>query len=328
MTEKIRLGILGTGNMAHEFAKGLQHAVNVELIAVASRRQDSADRFAGEFELTKSFAHYEALAADPDVDLAYVSTPHSCHLHNSLMCLEAGKPVICEKPFTINAQEASLLIETAREKRLFLMEAMWTRYIPAIVRLRELLADNAIGQLQVMLAGGAFMPPFDPDAYLFRPDLGGGVLLDAGVYPVSMASMIFGSPTKVLAAGSIADSGIDEQVTALLQNENGSVASMYVSLRANAAPDITLLGDRGKIHVHAPMFAPSKLTLKVGDAKEEVLQLPFAGNGYQFEAVEAANCIMDGRTESAVMPLGETLTIMQTMDEIRRQLGIKYPMEV
>lgn len=327
MAEKIHLGILGTGNMAREFARGVRHAGNIKLVAVASRSQEASGRFAREFDVPQQFADYTALASDPGIDLVYVSTPHSCHFENSLLCLEHGKAVICEKPFTINAPQAHLLIEKARAKRLFLMEAMWSRYIPAIVRLRGLLARNVIGRVQLMVAGGAYMPDFDPASYLFRPDLGGGVLLDAGVYLVSMASMVFGSPRRILAAGSLGDSGVDEHDAIVLQHENDALASLYVSLRGRASPDMTLLGDRGRIHVHPPLFAPRALTLSIYGQPDEVLQLPFPGNGYQFEAIEAADCILRGQTESAVMPLDETLSIMQTMDEIRCQLALKYPME-
>lgn len=327
MKQKIRLGILGTGNMAHQIARACEHVEKAELVAVASRSAESAAKFASEFGLPKHYAAYEALAADPDVDLVYVSTPHSCHLENSLMCLDAGKAVICEKPFAINADEAARIIARAREKRLFLMEAMWTRYIPAVIRLRELLAENAIGRVQLMLAGGAFMPEFNPEHYLFRPELGGGVLLDAGVYLVSMASMVFGAPGKILATGSLGKGCVDDHDAILLQHSNEAIASLYVSLRASASPDLTLFGDRGKIYLHPPIFVPRGLTLSVKGQPEERIDLPFPGSGYQFEIEEAAECMLEGKTESAVMPLDETLDIMRTMDVIRQALGVKYPME-
>jgi len=327
MTEKVRLGILGTGNMAHQFASGLQHAENVELAAVGSRGRETAGRFAREFGLHRQYSDYAGLASDPEIDLVYVSTPHSCHVQNTLMCLEAGKAVICEKPFAINAGEARVMIDTARERQVFLMEAMWTRFIPSVIKLRELLSENTIGRVQLMIAGGAYMPAFDANAYLFRPDLGGGVLLDAGVYLVSMASMIFGAPARILAAGNIGDNGTDEQVALLLQHENEAIANLYVSLRAKASPDLTLLGDRGRIYLHAPIFAPPALTVSIYGEPDEVLELPFAGNGYQFQAIEAANCMLAGQIESPVMPLDETLSIMQTMDAARAQLGLIYPME-
>lgn len=328
MAEKIRLGILGTGNMARAFALGLQHAPAVDLVAVASRTNESAEAFAGEFNTVRYFSDYRLLAAEPDIDLIYIATPHSCHMENSLMCLDAGKAVLCEKPFTINAAQARAVIESAREKGLFLMEAMWSRYIPAMVKLRELLSRKVIGDVQIMLAGGAFMPPFDPNAYLFRPDLGGGVLLDAGVYLVSIASMVLGTPNRILATGSLGPSGVDDHDAFILQHDNGAIASCYVSLRASASPEITLLGDRGKLQVHAPLFAPPRLTLSLSGKADEVMDFPFAGNGYQFEAQEAAECLLAGSLESSIMPLDETLTVMQTMDEIRQQFHLRYPMEL
>jgi len=297
------------------------------LLAVGSRSPGTAQHFASEFGVPRHYSSYEALASDPDVQLIYVATPHSCHLENSLMCLDAGKAVICEKPFTINAGEAARLIAKAREKRLFLMEAMWTRYIPAVVRLRELLAQNAIGNVQLMSAGGAYMPAFDPGNYLFRPDLGGGVLLDAGIYLVCMASMVFGSPGKILATASMGKTGVDEHDAILLQHSNGAIASLYVSLRAKLSPSVTLLGDRGRIFVHAPIFVPPRLTISLYGEEEVIESFPFPGNGYQYVAMEAANCILAGKTESTIMPLDETLRIMQTMDEVRSQIGLKYPME-
>jgi predicted dehydrogenase len=207
------------------------------------------------------------------------------------------------------------------------MEAMWTRYIPAVRRLRELLAEGILGRVSVVIAGGAFMPPFDPDNYLFRPDLGGGVLLDAGVYLVSWASMLFGTPARVLAAGRLGDSGVDEHDAILLEHDDGSVAHLYVSLRAKRSPEVLLVGEHGSIRVHPPLFAPRALTVSLAGVDEETITLPFEGNGYEFEAEEAAECIRGGRTESALMPLDESLAIMRTLDEIRRQIPLVYPME-
>lgn len=327
MSNTVRMGIMGTGNMARAFAAGLQHTLRVELQSVASRSSDSANQFGDEFNVPNRHSDYLALATDPDVDIVYIATPHSSHAELSMMCMESGKAVLCEKPFTINSCEARMVIEKAKEKQLFLMEAMWSRYVPAVVKLRELLESQAIGNVQMMIAGGAFMPPFDPEAYLFRPDLGGGVLLDAGVYLVSMASMVFGAPTNIRAVGSMGKTGVDEHDAIILEHSSGAIASLYISLRASESPQITLLGDRGKLLVHAPLFAPPRLTLSVTNEEPQILECPFEGNGYQFEAEEAADCILSGRTESQMMPLGETLSIMQTMDEIRQQIGLSYPME-
>ena len=327
MADKIRWGILGTGGIARTFATDLQEVNDAELIAIGSRNQASADQFADEYQVAKKYASYEGVAGDSAVDVIYIATPHSLHQDNAIMSLEAGKAVLCEKPFTINARQAEAVIKLARDKRLFLMEAMWTRYLPAVVKLNELLSEKLIGDVQIMVAGGAFMPEFDPDFYLFNRDLGGGVLLDAGVYLVSMASMVFGPPGKIMATARIGKTGIDEQDACLLEYENGAIANLYISLLAKSTADITLLGDKGKIHVHPPLFCPSNLTLSIYGKAEQEIELPFGSNGYQYEAMEVTRCLLEGKTESAIMPLDETLEIMKTMDEIRKQINLRYPME-
>jgi len=326
MSKKIRWGILGTGNMAGEFATGLKKVNDAELVSIGSRTRDSALRFAEKFNVPNIHQGYENVAKDESVDVIYIATPHNSHKDNAILGLENGKAVLCEKPFTINAEEAEMVIDTARRKNVFLMEAMWTRYIPAVVKLRELLDEQVIGDVQLMLAGGAFIPEFDPEFYLFKHELGGGVLLDAGVYLVSMASMVFGAPDKILAMGQLGKTGVDEHDAVLLEHGNGAIANLYVSLRGKSSPDLTLIGDKGRIYAHAPIFCPGKLTI-TADGKEEIIEMPFAANGYQYEAMEVGRCLREGETESSHMPLDETLQIMRTMDKIRSQFGLKYSNE-
>ncbi len=326
MSDKIRWGILGTGRMAGDFAMGLKEVNDAELVAVGSRTKGSAARFAARFNVPNIHEGYVSVAKDENVDVIYIATPHNSHKDIAILSLENDKAVLCEKPFTINAQEAEMVINLARSKNAFLMEAMWTRYIPAVVKLRELLDNQVIGNVQLMLAGGAFIPEFDPEFYLFNYELGGGVLLDAGVYLVSMASMVFGAPDKILATGQLGKTGVDEHDAILLEHGNGALANLYVSLRGKSSPDLTLIGDKGKIYAHAPIFCPGKLTVTT-DGKEEVIELPFKANGYQFEAMEVGRCLREGKTESGIMPLDETLEIMRTMDHIRSQFGLKYSNE-
>lgn len=326
MSNKIRWGILGTGSMASDFAMGLKNVNDAELVAIGSRTKDAATQFAEKFDVPGIHEGYENVAKDKNVDVVYIATPHNSHKDNAVLCLENGKAVLCEKPFTINATEAEELINLARSKNLFLMEAMWTRYIPAVVKLRELLDKQVIGNVQLMLAGGAFIPDFDPEFYLFNHELGGGVLLDAGVYLVSMASMVFGEPDRILAMGQLGKTGIDEHDAILLEHGCGALANLYVSLRGKSSPDLTLIGDKGKIYAHAPIFCPSKLTITI-DGKEEVIELPFEANGYQLEAMEVGRCLREGKTESDIMPLDETLQIMRTMDKVRSQIGLRYSNE-
>jgi dihydrodiol dehydrogenase / D-xylose 1-dehydrogenase (NADP) len=327
MRNNTNWGILGTGRIARSFAEALSHVDDARLVAVGSRNINTATEFAHEFNVENACSSYQEVCENKDIDVVYIATPHSLHKENVLMCLHAKKSVLCEKPFTINASEAETIIQLARSKNLFLMEAMWTRYIPSIVKLRELLAENVIGDIQIMLAGGAFMPEFDPDFYLFNKELGGGVLLDAGVYLISMASMLFGKPLTIKALAGMSKSGVDEHDGYLLEHDSGALASMYVSLRGQSSPDVTLIGSKGKIYLHPPVFCPSKITLNLYDGDETVLELPFEANGYQFQVMEVNRCIREGLTESELMPLDESLEIMRTMDEIRKQIKLKYPME-
>ncbi len=318
---------MGTGRIASSFAEAMTIVEDAEIIGVGSRKLQSAQNFASEYLIPQAFESYEALVECTEIDVVYIATPHAMHKDNIMLCLDAGKSVLCEKPFTINASEAASVIKLAQSRGLFLMEAMWTRYIPSIVKLRELLADDAIGDVQVMLAGGAFMPDFDPDFYLFDAKLGGGVLLDAGVYLISMASMLFGKPTSIRALASLGKSGVDEHDAYLLQHENGALANLYVSLRGQSSPDLTLLGSKGKIYLQAPIFCPSSLTLELYGQNSQDFDLPFDANGYQFEIAEVNRCLRNDALESELMPLAESHEIMQTMDEIRRQITLKYPTE-
>ena len=317
-------GIFGTGNMARTIASVLRELDGTRLAAVASRSQTSADAFGKEFGAEGCYCDTDDMLADPSVDIVYVATPHTSHTSLCMASLRAGKAVLCEKPFTINAVEADTVIGLARDSNLFLMEAMWTRFVPAIDKLRVLLSQQAIGEVQLMIAGGAYMPDFDAAHYLFNKELGGGILLDAGVYLVSMASLVFGTPDTILATGALGHTGVDEHEMIILGHGRGELASLYVSHRGRAAPDLTLIGSEGKIYLHPPVFCPSALTLSRHDREDEIFEFPLASSGYRYEIEEAVRCLGSGRTESDRMPLDETFSIMQTMDEIRRQIGVQY----
>lgn len=327
MTDVIRWGIIGTGKIAKEFATGLTVLPQAELIAVGSRTTESAIRFADIFGVPHRHAGYEALVNDPDVDVVYVATPHTLHQENSLLCLGAGKAVLCEKPFTINAAESEAVVQFAREKKLFLMEAMWTRFIPMVVKLRQLLADGVIGGVQMLVADLGFRADFDPLHRLFNPQLGGGGLLDLGVYPVSLASMIFGPPSRITSLAQLGETGVDEQAAIVLGYDQGQLATLYTSLRTDTPKEIILMGTRGRIKIHSPMFRPNKLTLSLDGQEDRVIEMPLEGNGYNYQAAEVMRCLQAGKLESDTMPLDETLAIMETMDQIRAQWGLNYPME-
>ncbi len=327
MTEKTRWGILGTGSIARKFAEGLKAVDDAELLAVGSRTADSADRFAESFNIPHRHDSYEKLAGDADVDVIYIATPHTLHADNTILCLEAGKPVLCEKPFTVNASEAQRVIDTAKRKNLFLMEAMWTRFVPAMFKFRELLADGAIGRPRALNAYFGYAVPFDPSSRLFDPALGGGALLDVGIYPVSLSSMIFGAPVRITGAAHLGETGVDEQSAYILQGDAGQLSVLGAATRTRMIQDAVLMGTAGLIRIHGPWWCTRGLTLSRPGKEDEVFGPPFRGNGYNYQAEEVMNCLHAGALESKIMGLDETLTIMKTMDTIRAQWGLKYPTE-
>ncbi|MCC6730891.1 MAG: Gfo/Idh/MocA family oxidoreductase [Chthonomonadales bacterium] len=324
--EIVRWGVLGPGSIARAFATGLRSASGARLEAVASRTRERADAFGEQFGVPRRHVGYEALADDPEVDIVYIATPHPFHYENMLLCLERGKPVVCEKPFTINAAQADTVIRTARERGLFAMEGMWTRFFPLMGRLREVFAGGAIGEGVLLQADFGFRGGFDPRGRLFDPALGGGSLLDVGVYPVSLASMLFGRPDRVTGLACMGVTGVDEVAAIALGYPGDRLALLASAVRANTAQDASLTGTEGRVRVESPWWRPSAMTLWSGD-EERRIEEPFAGNGFNYEAEEAMRCLREGRTESAVLPLEETLAVMRTMDALRAGWGLRYPGE-
>jgi len=324
---KIRWGILGTGSIAHAFAQGLSHSGRSQLQAVGSRRRETAEAFGEEFNVPNRHGSYESLAGDDDVDVIYVSTPHHMHKDNSILCLEAGKAVLCEKPFTINAAEAREVVSIAREKGLFCMEAMWMRFIPSIVKLRRLLADGAIGRERMIIADFGFRANLDPTNRLFDPAMGGGGLLDVGVYPISLASMVFGPAQRVAGLADIGQTGVDEQAGIVLGYAGQRMALVATGVRTNTPREAVILGADGQIRLHAPWWKGGTMTLTRWGNEPETIDIPTGGNGYNYQADEVVRCLSEGKTQSRIMPLDETVSIMRTLDSIRAQWGLKYPME-
>ncbi|MGD9145389.1 MAG: Gfo/Idh/MocA family oxidoreductase [Anaerolineae bacterium] len=327
MTNTIRWGILGTGWIASEFAQGLAELPDAELAAVGSRTAGSASRFADRFQVPRRHASYQALAEDPGVDVIYVATPNPLHREHCLLCLDADKPVLCEKPFALNAGQAGDMVRAAREKKLFLMEAMWSRFFPLMAKVRELVDEGAIGEVQMLVADLCIQFDFDPSDRRYAPDLGGGALLDLGVYPLSLASMLIGAPARITSLAHLGATGVDEQASITLGYDQGQVSTLYASLRADSPVEAILLGTKGQIRIHPWWIRPDAITLSVAGQEDTRLEMPFAGNGYQFEAAEVMACLRAGKLESDLMPLDETLSIMETMDTIRAQWGLRFPGE-
>ena len=324
---KIRWGIIGTGHIAKKFAEGLLSLPEAELVAVGSRSQASADDFAAWYGIPHRHATYAGLANDPDVDTVYVATPHPLHKDNSLLCLKAGKAVLCEKPFALNAAQAEEVIKLARAKKLFLMEAMWTRFLPVHVEMRELLAEEAIGDVRMLSADFGFRAEWNPKSRLLNPELGGGALLDVGIYTLSLASAVFGIPTRVTGLAHVGATGVDEQVGIVLGYGQGQLAILSAAVRTESPQEARLLGTEGSIRIHSPFWKPTALTISRAGQDDELVDLPYSSNGYNYEAAEVMACLRAGKLESDIMPLDETLAIMKTLDQLRTQWGLKYPME-
>ena len=314
--EPLRWGVIGTGGIATVFAADLALTDSGRITAVGSHHLDTANGFADRFGIPNRHGDYAALVADPEVDAVYVATPAPRHLQDSLLALEGGKPVLVEKPFTMDAAQARELVGAARTAGLFLMEAMWTRFLPHIVAIRELLAQGALGEIVAITADhGQFFE--DHGHRLFAPELGGGALLDLGVYPVSFASMVLGAPERVLSIVTPAFSGVDGQTSMLFGYASGAHALLTCTISAKTPTRAALVGTKARIEIDGDFYRPTSFTLVARDGGARRFEVAHTGGGLRHQADEVARCLRDGLLESPVMPLDETVSIMATMDEVR-----------
>jgi predicted dehydrogenase len=316
-----RWGILGTGGIANTFATDLQRTDSGEVVAVGSRSKESADRFADEFGIGNRHGSYESLVADPDVDVVYVATPHPLHHDNAVLALRAGKPVLVEKPFTMNADEARDVVRVARETGLFAMEAMWTRFLPHIAVIRKWLADGVLGDVVTVTADHGQWFAEDPAFRLFAPELGGGALLDLGIYPVSFASMVLGTPNRIVAIGDPAFTGVDAQTSMLFGYDGGAQALLTCTLRAKSPTRAAIVGTKARIELDGDFYAPTAVSLITRDGETTTVESDHEGRGLRHQADEVARLLAAGELESPLMPLDETISIMATMDAVLEQIA-------
>jgi predicted dehydrogenase len=324
---KFRWGILGTGAIARQFVRGLRSLPEAEVFAVGSRSEASAAKFADKRNIPRRHASYEDLASDPDVDVVYIATPHPLHAENATLFLQAGKAVLCEKPFCVNAVAAERVVELAREKRLFIMEGMWTRFFPLMEEVRRLVSEGTIGEVRMLNVDFGFRADLDPASRLFALKLGGGALLDVGVYCVSFASMILGRPSGFVGLPHLGETGVDEQASVVLEHEGGRLANLSIGIRTTTPQEATIMGTEGYVRIHAPWWRPKSMTIYRPGEESETVDAPVSGNGFNYEAAEVMKCLEAGKTESDVMPLDETISVMRTMDRIRAAWGLRYPGE-
>lgn len=321
---KIRWGILAPGHIARGFTAGLKVLEDAELYAVGSRSLETAKAFANEFGFKKAYGSYAELADDKDVDVIYIASPHHLHFENTLMCLEKGKAVLCEKPFTINSKQLQILVKKAREKKIFLMEALWTRFLPNIEKTLELINSNHIGKVKMLNADFGFKADYNPQSRLFDPFLGGGSLLDIGIYPVFLSLAVLGYPDEIQAVASKAPTGVDESMSISLSYKSGALASLHCTFATHTTTDANIYGDKGKIQLKHQWFRPTTLTVTKHNEIAEELNFPAKANGYEYEAEEVMRCLNSGMSESKILGLDFSLQLMELLDTIRYKCNIVY----
>ena len=324
MTRELRWGIVGPGRIAELLVEDFQYVDGSRAVAVASRSAARAEDFARRHGLERAHGSYAAILADPDVDVLYVATPHAQHAAVALGALAAGKALLVEKAFTATPAGAEHVVTAARSSGVFTMEAMWTRFQPAVVRLRELIADGAIGEVRSVQADLGVQREFDPTDRLFAKELGGGALLDLGVYVVSFAQMLLGDPDTVAATGSLFETGVEAEASLLLGWADGRSATLTTSLR-NALPgQARVFGTAGWIDVLPRFHHPQTIVLHRVGADPEEITLPQLRDGYSHELIEVTECVRAGRSESAVMPLADTLAVQRVLVDAAGQLGVRH----
>jgi len=322
--ESIRWGIVATGNIARTFARDLAIVEDAELVAVGSRRVEAAQEFAAEFGVRSAYGSYAEVAEDPDVDVVYIATPHPHHREPALACIEAGKAVLCEKPLTVNAREATELVEAARRRGTFLMEAMWMRCNPNIRAMQQLIDDGVIGDVTSVAADYGFYPGEDGLARLSDPKLGASAVLDIGVYLLHFANVFLGRPSAVRSVGTLSDAGIDVAVSTALSYDSGATATLECTLQADTPGHAYVAGTGGNLVIPYGFYAPRSFIVTTADSRETRSE-PFAGHGFTYEIDEVHRCLRDGLTESPLVPHEETLAVIATMDDIRAQVGSHLP---
>ena len=322
MTNDVRWGIVGPGRIAAGVARDFAHVPGAQLLAVASRSSDRAEAFAAEHGIERAYGSYPAIMADPEVDAIYIATPHPQHLQLALAAIAAGKAVLVEKTFTATVAGAEQLVGAARTAGVFAMEAMWTRFQPAIVEARRLIDDGAIGEVRQVQADLGVDRPYDPTDRLFDPAQGGGALLDLGVYVVSFAQYFLGAPDRFEVVGSLAPTGVDAEAGLLLAYADGKAASLLISLRGASPGAARIQGTAGWIEVPPRFHHPHRIVLKRRGHDPETIIKPPSGTGYAHELIEVTEAVRAGRTESAIMPLDDTLAVQRVLNGACEALGV------
>ncbi len=322
-----RWGILGTGGIAREFVEDLQLAEGHLVSAVGSRSFEKAKDLISTISGAIAHGNYSDLVNDPNVDAIYIATPHPMHVEHAVLALNAGKPVLCEKPIAISALEAQVMVNTARKNNVAFLEAMWTRYLPHIAQVRQILASGVLGPIQSVEADHGQRLADQNIARLIDPALGGGALLDLGIYPVSFAHLVLGTPSSIIASSVMTDRGVDAQTSAIFNYESGAQAIITTTMIAQTPCRAVISGLLGRLEIDRTFYTPTNMRVILFDGTLIEYPLDYTGHGLREQAIEMARVVRDGALESPLMPWSETIAVMKTMDEIRNLVGLVYPNE-
>ncbi len=325
--DTVRWAILGTGGIASAMAGAFSEVEGAVLDAVGSRSLESAKAFAEEHGASKAYGSYDEAAADPDVDAVYVATTNDLHLANTLAAIATGKAVLCEKPLALSAAQGRRMADAAKQAGVFLMEAMWMRFQPFLAKLDDLVAAGRIGRVQFVSSNFGFPAAINPSPRLFDPELGGGALLDLGVYSLTLAQHLAGPPGSFEAVMDPAPTGVDAQLTVAARHAGGVMSASLVSFRGDLPGDAVVAGSDGRIRIHAPFHHSQRLTVEQGGEVQEEIDVGYEGSGLRFEVEEVHRCLAAGLLESDRMPLADSLAVMEWMDAIRERIGVTYPGE-
>jgi predicted dehydrogenase len=324
----IRWGILGAGRIARKFASDLQLVEGAVLIAIGSRSQQSADEFANEFPVKYCHHSYEDLVRNDEVDVIYIATPHNLHYENTLLCLNNRKAVLCEKPFAINTNQSIAMINLAIEKKVFLMEALWTKFHPHYIKMQEMVQQSLLGTITSVLVNFGFKPTSPVPARLFDPELGGGSIMDIGIYNIFIAMSVLGQPDHIDVAITPAATGVDEQCSILFRYNNGAMAQLFSTFLANLPTEADICGTEGRIKLTSGFYEPSSTIefYKGRTTEKQIIPVEKEGGfGYQYEARHVNECLRNSLTESNIVSFANTISLMETLDKVRSIAGVRYP---
>lgn len=324
----IRWGILACGGIAEKFADDLAYVKDGYLAAVSSRSLEKAQQFAAKYgEQVKAYGSYEAMITSGEVDVIYIASPHGLHHEHTLMCLNAGIPVLCEKAFAINSKQVAEMIQTSKGKKVYLMEALWTRFHPSVAKLLEILQSGVIGDVVHLMADFGFKAEYIPEARWFNPALTGGSLLDIGIYPLFISKLVLGMPKTIKASATFADTGVDMNCTMITTYESGATATLFSTFAAKTDTTCTIYGTKGKILMHSRFHETKGITLEVEGQAPQIFETERLGWGYSYEAEAVQADLRAGKIENDWVSHQHSTEIMALLDEIRRQIGLVYPNE-